>query len=455
MVRKPLVPPAKDITASKESIYSDEKQSKFLEADTLAFPIEAENAYSLDRSTPLSALKHMMREYYSPNTLLDNSVASAIVLAVDVQAPSFYETVEGYVPSDKTEMLRIRVLSDPRNYWLPVPKSEDDPGISLHPLVRKPSAFKNICVGDIIKVNFYNNKSQFSSITDIGEVTSVISRVERPFDSPYWKMPKGTQLPALVPLDAIPTPPPPEIDLKDTSAGKKGQALVNDESFNKKVAKIAKRLGVPKADLLQIFAFETGGTMDPAEVNFIGATGLIQFTVATAIDLKTTTKKLAKMSGTKQLDYVEEYFNMKLRHLKTKKRPKNIADLYLLVIYPVAFTKKDDWIIGTDRGNTKWRLWWKWKIHKRGRNKGKKYKVPRFTTKERAGKTRKYKFPRVFAIQNSIFFKGFTAQKKAKNTANIKAASDIVVTRKMIRTRIREWNGGKQKFKDPYKDIYK
>jgi len=86
MVRKPLVQPAKDITASKDSIYSDEKQSQFLEGDTLALPIEAENAYSLDRSTPLSALKQMMREHYSPNTLLDNSVASAIVLAVTAAA---------------------------------------------------------------------------------------------------------------------------------------------------------------------------------------------------------------------------------------------------------------------------------------------------------------------------------------------------------------------------------
>ena len=116
MVRKPLVQPAKDITASKDSIYSDEKQSQFLEGDTLALSVEAENAYSLDRSTPLSALKQMMREHYSPNTLLDKSVVSAIVLAVDVQTPSYFETIEGYIHSEKVEMLRIRVLSNPRNY---------------------------------------------------------------------------------------------------------------------------------------------------------------------------------------------------------------------------------------------------------------------------------------------------------------------------------------------------
>jgi len=196
---KPLVPPAKDVAASKDSIYSDEIQSKFLEADTLSLSIEAENAYSLDRSTPLSALKQMMREHYSPNTLLDNSVASAIVLAVDVETPSFFETIEGYVPSEKVEMLRIRVLSDPRNYWLPAPKAEEDPVVSLHPLVRKPSTLKNINVGDIIKVNFYNNKSQFSSITDIGEVMSVVSRVQRPYDRPAL-VAIPTVLPALVPL---------------------------------------------------------------------------------------------------------------------------------------------------------------------------------------------------------------------------------------------------------------
>ena len=444
MVRKPLVQPAKDITASKDSIYSDEKQSQFLEGDALALPIEAENAYSLDRSTPLSALKQMMREHYSPNTLLDNSVASAIVLAVDVQTPSYFETIEGYIPSEKVEMLRIRVLSDPRNYWLPAPKTEEDPVVSLHPLVRKPSTLKNINVGDIIKVNFYNNKSQFSSITDIGEVMSVVSRVQRPYDSPKVEE-SPTVLPSSIPQ--APLVETPQIDLTDTSAGKKGQALVNDESFNKKVAKIAKRLGVPKAALLQIMAFETNSTLNPGIVNFIGATGLIQFTGPTATDLKTTTKKIAKMSGTRQLDEVEKYFNMKLRHLKTKKRPKNLGDLYLLVLYPYAFTQSDNFIIGSERSST-WDLW----LQTKKRKNGTTYKVPRFKyNKKGAGK---YKYPRVFAIQNSFFFYTTATQIKARNYRTT-GAEGGVVTRKQITDKIKAWNRGKPKFKDPYKDRYK
>jgi len=445
MVRKPLVQPAKDITASKDSIYSDEKQSQFLEGDTLALPIEAENAYSLDRSTPLSALKQMMREHYSPNTLLDNSVVSAIVLAVDIQTPSYFETIEGYIPSEKVEMLRIRVLSDPRNYWLPAPKTEEDPVVSLHPLVRKPSTLKNINVGDIIKVNFYNNKSQFSSITDTGEVMSVVSRVQRPYDRPAL-VAIPTVLPSSIPQ--APLAETPQIDLKDTSAGKKGQALVNDESFNKKVAKIAKRLGVPKADLLQIMAFETARTMDPGIVNFIGATGLIQFTGPTATDLKTTTKKIAKMSGTRQLDEVEKYFNMKLKHLKTKKRPKNLGDLYLLVLYPYAFTQLDTFIIGDERGARTWDLWLQTKTRKNGTT----YKVPRFKYNKKG--TGKYKYPRVFAIQNSFFFDTIGAQKKAQNYRST-ARSAGVISRKQITDNIKKWNNGKPFFKDPFKDRYK
>jgi GH24 family phage-related lysozyme (muramidase) len=247
MVRKPLVQPAKDITASKDSIYSDEKQSQFLEGDTLALPIEAENAYSLDRSTPLSALKQMMREHYSPNTLLDNSVASAIVLAVDIQTPSYFETIEGYIPSEKVEMLRIRVLSDPRNYWLPSPKSEEDPVVSLHPLVKKPSTLKNINVGDIIKVNFYNNKSQFSSITDIGEVMSVVSRVQRPYDR--------------APLVALPTVLPASIPVTNTSSTP-GKPMKTSDKGKKFLEKLESFRAYPYKDSAGLWTVGIGSLID-------------------------------------------------------------------------------------------------------------------------------------------------------------------------------------------------
>ena len=238
-----------------KSIYSDEKQNLFLENDTIAQIYQAENAYNLDRSTPLSALKQMMREHYTPNTLMDNKTALAVVYRVEDQIPSFFEAIDGYDPSSKVQLLRIRVLSDPRNFWLPAAKNQDDPVISLHPMVRcDPDQVKDIAVGDMVKVEFNNNKSQFSTIADVGSVLKVVKRIQRPFDEPEINK-KQTLLPALIPLPI--TDVGPSIDLPDTSAGKKGQALVNDRSFNQKVAKIAKRLGVPKAALLQIMAFET------------------------------------------------------------------------------------------------------------------------------------------------------------------------------------------------------
>ena len=422
---------SKTATVTKPSIYSDEIQSQFLEDDVLALQSQAPNTFSLDRSTPMGTLKQMMREYYSPNTLLDNTTATAMVLSVEPGVPSFLETIEGYSASDKVQLLRIRVLSDPRNYWLPVPKAQDDPVISLYPIVKKPHALETIQIGDIVKVDFYNNKSQFSSITDVGEVMHVVAKSGRPFDTPLIER-EVTRLPAQIPaLVAIPLP---EIDLKDTSAGKKGQALINDESFNKKLSKIAKRLKLKKADLIQIMAFESRA--DPAafskktivyyqtdpktkkkkrktkRVQF--ATGLIQIVPTSAAEVGTTIHKLIKMTGTKQLDYVEKYFEKKLKTYKAK----DLGDLYLMVFYPYAINQPDTYILG----------------QRNGRNLG----LKRSLRKLYPGRT----LPRHIAIQNPYFGKAKVA--------------GGVLTRKLVKDWFtKKWNKGKPKYKDPYKDIYK
>ena len=202
-----------------KSIYSDEKQNLFLENDTIAQIYQAENAYNLDRSTPLSALKQMMREHYTPNTLMDNKTALAVVYRVEDQIPSFFEAIDGYDPSSKVQLLRIRVLSDPRNFWLPAAKNQDDPVISLHPMVRcDPDQVKDISVGDLVKVEFNNNKSQFSTVADVGSVLKVIKRIQRPFNEPEINK-KQTRLPALVPLPLTNNTSTPKKPMKTSSKG--------------------------------------------------------------------------------------------------------------------------------------------------------------------------------------------------------------------------------------------
>jgi hypothetical protein len=68
------------------------------------------------------------------------------------------------------------------------------------------------------------------------------------------------------------------------------------------------------------------------------ATGLIQFIPATARALNTTTQALKAMSRVKQLDYVLEYFKPYAGTLKS------FYDVYLVVFFPAAIGKPDDWV---------------------------------------------------------------------------------------------------------------
>jgi peptidoglycan hydrolase-like protein with peptidoglycan-binding domain len=92
-----------------------------------------------------------------------------------------------------------------------------------------------------------------------------------------------------------------------TIEGVQGNANVTPE-FIDAVEQMAERLGTQPQYVLAAMSFETGGRFDPSVQNNIGATGLIQFLKSTALNLGTTTDKLAKMSAVAQLQFVEKYF---------------------------------------------------------------------------------------------------------------------------------------------------
>jgi hypothetical protein len=106
-------------------------------------------------------------------------------------------------------------------------------------------------------------------------------------------------------------------------------------AFKQKVIKIAANLGVSPDYLMACMAFETGGTFSPSIKNAAGsgATGLIQFMPSTAKHLGTTVEALAKMDAVIQLDYVEKYFKL------TNKPIKTLEDVYLSILYPAAVGK--------------------------------------------------------------------------------------------------------------------
>lgn len=111
--------------------------------------------------------------------------------------------------------------------------------------------------------------------------------------------------------------------------------------FISKARDIAAKLGVSADDLMSCMAFESGETFSPSIKNGAGAPyyGLIQFGKEAAADCGTTVEALVKMTAEQQIDYVYLYF----KPLTGKLR--NLGDLYMKILYPVAVGKSDDYVL--------------------------------------------------------------------------------------------------------------
>jgi hypothetical protein len=110
-------------------------------------------------------------------------------------------------------------------------------------------------------------------------------------------------------------------------------------AFKAKLIQIARNIGVDPNFLISAIAFETGETFSPSIKNASGATGLIQFTPVTAIELGTTTDDLAAMSAVDQMDYVEKYFDPYKNRLET------IEDVYMAILWPAAIGKANSFVL--------------------------------------------------------------------------------------------------------------
>lgn len=114
------------------------------------------------------------------------------------------------------------------------------------------------------------------------------------------------------------------------------------QEFRVRVREIAGNLNIDASWLMAVMGFETGYTFSSSIKNpGSSATGLIQFTSATAKSLGTTTTQLARMTEVQQLDYVEKYFN------QYKGRINNIGDCYMAVFWPAGIGKPDTYVIAT------------------------------------------------------------------------------------------------------------
>ena len=110
-------------------------------------------------------------------------------------------------------------------------------------------------------------------------------------------------------------------------------------AFKVKLIEIAQNIGVDPDFLISAMAFETGESFSPSIQNPSGATGLIQFTPATAAELGTSTNDLAVMSAEDQMDYVEKYFQPYKNMLET------LEDVYMAILWPAAIGKPNSWVL--------------------------------------------------------------------------------------------------------------
>jgi murein DD-endopeptidase MepM/ murein hydrolase activator NlpD len=167
---------------SDQTIYDEEKQRLF--QNDMSFGNDISNsAWDLDRSTPMGTLKDIIRKVNTPNSTTDLMIAKAIVLRVEDQIKSFYETVEQLDTRATYQMARVMVLSDPRHYWLPEAKRSDDPAIGFYPLVKYVYGTGNPALksGDIVDVQFNNPRSQFSSHMETGTIINVEGHINNKY----------------------------------------------------------------------------------------------------------------------------------------------------------------------------------------------------------------------------------------------------------------------------------
>lgn len=112
-------------------------------------------------------------------------------------------------------------------------------------------------------------------------------------------------------------------------------------SYADEIVRVSGVIGIKPSWLANVINFESRGG-DPQAVNTFGtkptyATGLIQFMPSTARGLGTTREELYGMSGREQMKWVEKYF------MPWRGRLDSQEDVYMVVFYPVAIGKPDNW----------------------------------------------------------------------------------------------------------------
>ena len=241
----------------------------------------------------------------------------------DPKELEFYVTVEYY--RDRKHASENRVIKNPE-YKPPIQPSQaqkSTPKATGSPAASKPDSKKE-------------TSGVFDSFTE-----TVRNTWNELWD---WAESKGAVKP-----DKKPTVPKPEGKTTSVVNGEtKDSCLCKETKLfwgkhftcqeRKKIIEISHRLGCKPDYLTSAMALETGGTFNPAIVNSLGYTGLIQIGTTAAADINrrkgtnvTAGKNgnLKNMTKLEQLTYVEYYLEPYKGKLNT------LADFYLAILMPV------------------------------------------------------------------------------------------------------------------------
>jgi hypothetical protein len=132
----------------------------------------------------------------------------------------------------------------------------------------------------------------------------------------------------------------------DTSIGNvsaKGQELLNDPTFKKKLKEISQAINIPESSIIKLMKHESG--LNPSIKNSIGCVGLIQFCPGggrtKTVNGKTYTLDELGKNLEAQMDAIKDFWVSGYQRGKIK-RPE---DLYIYNFFPVAAGKPDDFVL--------------------------------------------------------------------------------------------------------------
>lgn len=134
-------------------------------------------------------------------------------------------------------------------------------------------------------------------------------------------------------------------DPNDTSKYKDFKDNYMDSEYEI-ISRGAYDIGIPANALAGVIWNESSGKTDAKNPDST-ASGLIQFTEATAKGLGTTTEAIRNMTFEEQMPYIKKYFAQYKSLLPKVKTP---LDLHALIFYPQMMYEGDDFILGSRIG---------------------------------------------------------------------------------------------------------